>query len=144
MSDLKFGIKAKSTNHCQTVVEARHFKLIIDEPASLGGSDEGANPVEYLIGALAGCLNVVGHLVAKEMGIALGGIELDIEGDLNPLKFMGKSEAERTGYKEIRVSVKPDMDVDDATKEKWLEAVERRCPVSDNIANPTPMKISLG
>lgn len=144
MSDLKFGIKAKSTNHCQTVVEARHFKLIIDEPASLGGSDEGANPVEYLIGALAGCLNVVGHLVAKEMGIELGGIELDIEGDLNPLKFMGKSEAERTGYKEIRVSVKPDMDVDDATKEKWLETVERRCPVSDNIANPTPMKISLG
>jgi len=45
--------------------------MTIDEPDNLGGTDAGANPVEYLLAALSGYLNVVGHLVAREMGINL-------------------------------------------------------------------------
>jgi uncharacterized OsmC-like protein len=144
MSDLKFGVKARSENPTKTVVEARGFTMIIDEPKSLGGTNEGANPVEYLVAALAGCLNVVSHMVAKEMGFVLKGVEFEIEGNLNPMKFMGKSDAERTGYKEVRVSIKPDTDADEETLKKWLEEVEKRCPVSDNIANVTPVVIELG
>ena len=144
MSDLKFGVKARSENPTKTVVEARGFTMIIDEPKSLGGTNEGANPVEYLVAALAGCLNVVSHMVAKEMGFVLKGVEFEIEGNLNPMKFMGKSDAERTGYKEVRVSIKPDTDADEETLKKWLEEVEKRCPVSYNIANATPVVIELG
>ncbi|HAE62545.1 MAG TPA: osmotically inducible protein C [Eubacteriaceae bacterium] len=144
MSDLKFGVKARSENPTKTVVEARGFTMIIDEPKSLGGTNEGANPVEYLVAALAGCLNVVSHMVAKEMGFVLKGVEFEIEGNLNPMKFMGKSDVERTGYKEVRVSIKPDTDADEETLKKWLEEVEKRCPVSDNIANVTPVVIELG
>jgi uncharacterized OsmC-like protein len=83
-------------------------------------------------------------MVAKEMGFVLKGVEFEIEGNLNPMKFMGKSDAERTGYKEVRVSIKPDTDADEETLKKWLEEVEKRCPVSDNIANATPVVIELG
>jgi len=64
MGVLKFSVKAESENPTKTIVEARGFKIIIDEPESLGGTNDGANPVEYVLGALAGCLNVVGHVVA--------------------------------------------------------------------------------
>ena len=144
MSNLKFSAKAKSENDTKTVVEARGFKITIDEPESLGGTNAGANPVEYMLAALSGCLNVVGHLVAKEMGIHLNGLEIELEGDLNPARFVGKSMEDRAGYKEIRVMIKPDTDADRATLDQWIKAVENRCPVSDNLANATPLHISLG
>lgn len=144
MAILKFGVNAKSENDTKTVAEARGFKMIIDEPEGLGGTNEGANPVEYVLGALAGCLNVVAHIVAKEMGFSLKGLEIALEGDLDPAKFAGKQTEERAGYQEIRVALKPDTDADAATLEKWLHVVEQRCPVSDNLSHATPLHIQLG
>jgi uncharacterized OsmC-like protein len=141
MPVVKFSAKAKNENRTKTVVETRGFKMTIDEPENLGGTNEGANPVEFMLAALAGCLNVVGHIVAKEMGFQLNGLEIELEGDLDPAKFMGKDTEERAGYKEIRVIIKPDTDTDAETLEKWARAIEIRCPVSDNISNTTPLKI---
>ena len=143
MATLKFSIKAHSENPTKTVVEARNFKIVVDEPKNLGGTNDGPNPVEYVLAAFAGCLNVVGHLVAKEMGFSLKGMEINMEGDLDPAKFMGKETEERAGYKEIRVSLKPDSDADEETLQKWLTSVKARCPVSDNLANATPVKVVL-
>ena len=144
MSIIKFGVNAKSENGTKTVVVTRGFKMTIDEPENMGGTNGGANPVEYLLAALSGCLNVVGHLVAREMGFKLNGLELVLEGDLDPSKFSGKSMDGRAGYSEIRVTLKPNTDADKETLDKWLKAVESRCPVSDNISNPTPLHIVLG
>ncbi len=143
MSDIRFRVKAQSANAAKTVVKARQFEIIVDEPADLGGTDMGPNPVEYVLASLAGCLNVMAHLVAKEMDFELRGVEIDLWGDLNPARLFGQSFEQRAGYKEIGVYIKPDCDVDDATLEKWVKAVEERCPVSDNLQNPTPVKIEV-
>lgn len=139
----KFKVKSKSESPTKTVVKARNFELVIDEPKNLGGTDAGPNPVEYILAALSGCMNVVGHLIAKEMGFELRGIEFELEGDLDPAKFSGQDTDSRAGYQEIRVYIKPDTDADQTTLERWLQAIEQRCPVSDNLSNPTPVKISL-
>ncbi|MCK9480089.1 MAG: OsmC family protein [Firmicutes bacterium] len=144
MSNAKFSVKSKSENPTKTVVEARSFKMIIDEPAPLGGTDHGPNPVEYVLAALSGCLNVVGHMIANEMGFALRGLEFNVEGDLNTEKFQGLPTSGRAGFMEIRVTVIPDTDADSGLLQKWLEKVIERCPVSDNLANATPVKIMLG
>jgi len=143
MPDTRLRVIAKSENKTKTVVRAKTFTMIIDEPKALGGTNEGANPVEYLLSALSGCLNVVSHMVAKEMEFELRGLEIEIEGVLNPAKYMGMSDEERTGLKEVRVRMKPDTDADAATLEKWIKIVEGRCPVSDNIANVTPVIITI-
>lgn len=143
MSMLTFRAKAHSENPTKTIVKARSFEMVIDEPADLGGTNEGANPVEFLLAALAGCLNVMCHVVAKEMKIELRGVEITLSGPLNPDKLFGKATSERAGYKEINVKIAPDTDADKATLEKWIGAVESRCPVSDNLANPTPIHLSL-
>lgn len=144
MPKLKFSINAASENSTKTVVKARDFNIIIDEPKDLGGTNEGANPVEYILAAFSGCLNVVGHLVAKELGMTLKGIKIDMEGDLDPAKFMGQVTNNRAGYENIKVTIYPDTDADFKTLEKWIKAVESRCPVSDNIMNSTPISINLG
>ena len=143
MTDLTFRAKAHSENPTKTIVKARTFEMIIDEPADLGGTNDGANPVEYILAALAGCLNVMCHLVAREMNFELRGVEIKLSGTLNPAKLFGQETPDRAGYKKIEVEINPDTDADKATLEKWIQTVERRCPVSDNIANATPVHISL-
>lgn len=76
---------------------------MVDEPADLGGTDAGPNPVEYVLAGYAGCLNVVGHLVAKEMGMELKKFAVEVAGDLNPARFMGQDTPERAGFQQIRV-----------------------------------------
>ena len=143
MSDIKFRVKAKSENATKTIVKARNFEIVIDEPADLGGTDSGPNPVEFVLAAFAGCLNVMAHVVAKEMNFELRGVEIDLSGNLNPARLFGASYDERAGYKEIVVRIKPDCDADADTLNKWVEAIENRCPVSDNLQHPTPVIIEI-
>ena len=142
MANAKFQIKGVSESPARIKVKARHFNIIVDEPQNLGGDDKGASPVEYVLAALAGCLNVVGFLVAKEMGFEIRSFEVDIEGELNPAKFMGKSNEPRAGYENIKATMKVDTDADEETLGEWLRVVEERCPVSDNLANATPLSIN--
>lgn len=141
MADLKFRIKADSENPTKTVVKARNFQFVIDEPEDLGGTNSAANPVEYVLGAFAGCLNVMGHLIAKELGFELRKLHIDMTGELNPARLFGQSEEDRAGYKGISVSLKPDCDADEQTLEKWRVAIADRCPVCDNLKHATPVEM---
>ncbi len=140
---LTFDISAQAENPTQTRVSTRGFEFVVDEPDSLGGTDVGPNPVEYLLGALAGCLNVTAHVVAREMDLDVSNLEISIEGDLDPAKFMGKNDDGRAGFREIRVDVEADVDASDETIRTWLSAVETRCPVSDNLTGDTPIALSF-
>ncbi|MDZ7777715.1 MAG: OsmC family protein [Bacteroidales bacterium] len=94
------------------------------------------------MGALSGCLTVVGHMVAKEMGFTLNGMDMEMKGSLNPARFMGQSNEERAGFREIEVQIHADADADEETLKKWVAAIEDRCPVSDNLLHETPVKIA--
>ena len=121
MEDLKFRVQAHSENPTKTVVKARNFEIVIDEPESLGGTNEGANPVEFVLAAFCGCINVMGHVIAKEMKFELRGMKIKMCGNLNPQRLFGSSFKERAGYK----------------------GIEDRCPVSDNLTNKTPINLLL-
>ncbi|MCF6333694.1 MAG: OsmC family protein [Draconibacterium sp.] len=143
MSDLNFSLSGQNENPTKFVAKTRQFTLTIDEPEGLGGTNEAPNPVEFLLAAYAGCLNVMGHIIAKELDFKLNSLKIELDGDLNPSKVFGQPTADRAGYKEIRVNIIPDADADQETLDKWLEAIENRCPVNDNLINPTPVKIAL-
>jgi len=143
MADVTFAIDAQSVSATRLDVSAREFTFIVDEPAKLGGSNAGPNPVEYLLGALAGCINVVGYLVAKEMGFTIEELAIHIEGSLDSLAFLGKKPDVRPGYQEIRVRCDVRTSADAETLAHWLRTVEARCPVSDNLAHATPLHMTV-
>lgn len=141
MADIRFRVKAYSENSTKTIVKARGFELTVDEPEDLGGTNQGANPVEFVLAGYAGCLNVMSHVCAQELGIELKGVKIDIVGSLNPDRLFGKSFEERAGYKEIKATIKPDCEADEETMKKWLAAVVDRCPVGDNLKNVTDVVV---
>ncbi len=140
---LSFEATAVSTSDTGLIVKARDFEFIVDEPAALGGGDLGPNPVEYVLGSLLGCLNVVVHLVAKEKGVTLTSFTAKAKGDLDPAKFMGASDEGRAGYTSIVVSIEVESDADQAVLDEIVAIAETRCPVSDNLANVTPVTIGI-
>ena len=143
MSNLRFSVNGESNSITQFVAKARHFKLVVDEPEELGGTDEAANPVEYILAGLAGCINVVGHLVAKELGFVISKLNIDISGEINPDKLLGISNHERAGFQSIQINLNPETEADIVTLSQWLKIVEDRCPVKDNLRNETPVRLSV-
>ena len=142
--DVTYEVTATSVSHSRADVSIRDFTVIIDEPEKLGGTNAGPNPIEIELASLAGCLNVTGHLVAKEMGISLEKLEMKVSGSLNPAKFMGRGSDERAGYKKIWVSLDVESDASAEDLERWRAQIEDRCPVSDNLSNGTEVEVRIG
>ena len=141
--DLNFSVNGKRVGATKYQGLARSFELVVDEPEMLGGEDSAANPVEYLLAGYAGCLNVVFGIVAKEMKVEIKSLDINIDGDINPEKFLGISDNERTGFKSINVNIELRTNADKATEALLIEKVKSRCPVNDNLANPTPIQYTF-
>lgn len=143
MADLNFFVKGASESPTKFTAEARQFTITIDEPPALGGDDQGANPVEYLLASYAGCLNVMGHLIAGELGFKLDKLEIEVTGNINPDRLFGKDFTERSGFKKIDVKLKPHAQVSQEVLNQWMREVENRCPVNDNLREKTPTEIEV-
>lgn len=143
MSDLTFQVRGESNSPSQFVAKARQFNLVVDEPKELGGTDDGANPVEYILAGLAGCLNVIGHLVAKELNFEIRKLTIEVQGNINLNKFLGISNKGRAGFKQIKLNLIPETDASIETLVEWLKIVQERCPVKDNLANNTKINIAV-
>ncbi|ELZ91247.1 OsmC family protein [Haloferax mucosum ATCC BAA-1512] len=100
-------------------------------------------PGEYMLGSLAACYNTVGHMVADEMGFELADLVVSVAGDVDPRVYKGEHDGGRAGYREIRVVLDIDADIDDQTVANWVEMVEKRCPVCDNVFESTPSITAL-
>jgi uncharacterized OsmC-like protein len=123
----------------EDTTRTKPFVLDADEPPVLLGNDQGANPVEFVLHALAACLttSLVYHAAAR--GIQIESIESSLEGDLDLQGFLGLSEQVRRGYKQIRASFTIKSD---ASAEQ-LEALTKFSPVYDIVSNPVPVSIQI-
>jgi uncharacterized OsmC-like protein len=115
----------------------------LDEPPVLCGKNLGANPVEYLLVALSGCLttSLVAHAAAK--GIAINKVESRYEGDLDLRGFLGLAPDVKVGYEQIRVYFKIEADISTEQKEELVRMAQKYSPVFNTVVNPTAVSVQL-
>ena len=115
----------------------------IDEPPVLCGNNLGANPVEYLLVALSGCLttSLIAHSAAR--GIEIQGVKSRFEGDIDLRGFLGISEDVPVGYQDIRVYFKIDADVSDDRKEELIQMAQKYSPVFNTNTKSAPVSVLL-
>ena len=115
----------------------------IDEPPVLCGRNLGANPVEYLLVALSGCLttSLIAHAATR--GIEIRKVSSRYEGDLDLRGFLGLSEDVPVGYQEIRVYFTIDADLSEEKKEELIRMAQKYSPVYNSIAKPVPVSVKL-
>jgi uncharacterized OsmC-like protein len=128
---------------CQTFKRNQPFVFEKDEPPVLLGEDNGANPVEYVLAALDGCLitSLIYHAAAQ--GINIDEVETSFSGDLNLHGFLGLDENTRNGYEKIKVEFKIKADVPKETLQELVQLAQKRSPVFDIVSHPTPVEVSL-
>lgn len=136
-----FAVTGTSESPSKLTVSARQFTFVIDEPESLGGTDHGPNPVEFVLASLAGCINVVVHMVAKERGVEIRGLRVTVQGSLDPSRLMALPTENRAGFEAIELLAEVDSDASDEEVDEILRIAETRCPVADNLLSPTPVSL---
>jgi len=96
---------------------------------------EGPSPFEYILAGFAGCVNAVSQQVAAELGINLKSLQVEITGEA--------SLEERVGFNKIEIVLKPTTDASLQVLQKWLQLVQQKSPVYDNLVNSTPVELTL-
>ncbi len=114
-----------------------------DEPPVLLGVNQGANPVEYLLVALSGCLttSLVAHAAAHD--IQINDVSSRYEGDIDLRGFLGVSEDVPKGYQKINVFFKIDADIPDEQKEELVRMAQKYSPVFNMLKNTVPISVKL-
>jgi len=110
-----------------------------DEPPVLLGEDKGANPVEYLLHALAGCMTTTMVYHAASQGIEIEALESSIEGDIDIRGFTGLSADVPKGYGEIRVNFRARTNGDSET----LADLTRMSPVFNTVCGSVPVVVNV-
>lgn len=115
------------------------FKFHAGEPELMAGKDEGANPVEFLLSALSGCMTTTIAYYAALNGEKIEKMESTYEGDLNLQGFLGLAENVRPGYQKIRVNFKINSSVPTDHFEKYY----RFSPVYDVVSKSVPVDVKI-
>lgn len=124
---------------CQEMTHKHPFVMRADEPAVLLGEDNGANPVEFVLAGLSGCMTTTLAYHAASRGLKIDEITSEYEGDIDLHGLLDLAPKVRSGYREIRVKFKVKGDVDAATVRELVQ----KSPVFDTLANPVRIKIEV-
>jgi uncharacterized OsmC-like protein len=137
------SIEAKLDEKFKVEVKAGERTIYVDQPKAAGGTDAGPNPLEYFFISLAGCIATAARIIANQKRIKLNGMDMKVEGEFDTEILLGKSTENRAGMTGIKVSLTIDSDMSKEEKNAFVKEIESRCPVSDNIANTTPLTIEV-
>jgi len=116
----------------RTDLNVRDFHFIIAEPEKIGGKNEGPTPMEYVLGALNGCLNVVVELVAKERGFGLRDLRISSSGLVDQRGLFGTADVSPQ-FQSVKVDIGGVISAPSARLKEFQHAVLKRCPVYNLI-----------
>ena len=124
----------------QEIAHKQVFELHADEPPILAGQDDGANPVEHLLNALAACVttSMVAHAAVR--GIHIEALESELEGDIDLRGFLGLDEGVPKGFTDIRVKFRVKSDVRNMNRLKQLTTFS---PVFNTITQGANVDIQV-
>lgn len=143
LAGVQFRTSGIGTGWVATDLSSRQHTFVVDEPASLGGDDSAANPVEVALGALIACQVVTYRFWAARLGILLDDVEISAVGDLDVRGFFGLDDEVRPGFGDVRLDVRLTGPETAARYAELHAAVDAHCPVLDLFSNPTPVRTTL-
>jgi len=127
--------------------EQKHDKVFTvdaDHPRQFAATDNGATPVEIVLGALASCLMGGLASVAENRGINLTSATATVEGDMDLAGILGIDPDVRNGFSSIRVHFDVDADASEDDIASLVAQAQKRSAVFDIITNPGHVQVTVG
>ncbi len=117
------------------------FVFTNGEPPSLLGHNEGANPVEFLLHALAGCVTTTTVLHAAARGIKLRKLSTELTGNINLQGLLALDDSVPAGYESIRIRMDIEADCSDEDLAELIDFAQQHSPVCNTVCRPVPVTI---
>lgn len=134
---------AELTEHELTATRMSPKRTRVDTGDAEFVVGKDVNPVEYFLGSVVACLNSTGTMVARDMDVDIESLDATIRGGVDYSRYMGESSENRPGLQETTVAIDVESDADAETMTAWLDAVNDRCPVTDNVENESSLSVVL-
>ena len=118
--------------------KVRGYTLVCDEPSSLGGTDEGPNPLEFFVSAVGFCENVTFARFAALRGLEFDSLETSVRGHWDR-RGQGDWEGIEPAFKDFVVETRI---ASSAPLEKIREiarTTHTRCPMHASIVKIGPV-----
>jgi putative redox protein len=113
-------------------IQARNHDLVADEPASLGGSDLGPSPYEYLLGALGSCMAMTLRMYADRKGWPLEGVYVGLRAARAHERDCENCATEQVGITRIERKIELSGALTAEQRERLLQIADR-CPVKQTL-----------
>lgn len=125
----------------QFKASARHFKeVIIDEPVSFHGDDQGPSPIEYFLIGTGSCIASSLIFCLNKNKVKFSNYEAVVEGKL---KHIGP----KMLLKLVKISIQIKFNIDDETSKDKVEycksIFQNHCPLSDSIMHGIPIELEI-
>lgn len=117
------------------------FVFTNGEPPVLLGNNEGANPVEYLLHALAGCVTTTTVIHAAARGIKIHRLSTELTGDIDLQGLLALDDDVSAGYQSIRIRMDIDADCSDKEIDDLLSFARDHSPVCSTVCRPVQVSL---
>ena len=119
-----------SENYLMEIKTTNHT-VMVDEPKSIGGSNQYPNPAQYLLSALASCTAITIKMYANNKKWNVGEINVDVK--MKEVISSGKT------IKKIMKAVQFENPLEDDQIERLL-TIGSKCPISKLLEQPIEME----
>jgi uncharacterized OsmC-like protein len=119
----------------------RAFEYVHDEPPVLLGKNQGANPGESLLHALAGCITTTIVLHAMARGITIRKLSTEILGEVDVRGVLGLDETVNPGFEQILVRLDIQASCSEAELDKLIRYAEAHSTVTNTLRRPVPVTL---
>ena len=126
---------------CEDSSRTDAFEFTNGEPPVLLGNNEGANPVEFLLHALAGCVTTTTVLHAAARGIQIESLSTELVGTIDVQGLLALDDSVSVGYKEIQVLMKIEADCSEKELDDLLAFSRDHSPVCNTVCRPIPVVV---
>lgn len=123
-------------------INARGHALLADEPTSVGGTDLGPSPYDYLAAALGTCTGMTLRLYADRKGWPLDAVEVRLSHQKIHAADCSECETREGKIDEIRRSITLLGDLSTEQRAKLLEIADK-CPVHRTLHSEVRVLTSL-
>lgn len=117
------------------------FEFTNGEPPVLLGDNEGANPVEFLLHALAGCVTTTTVLHAAARGIEIRELSTELSGNIDLQGLLDLDPSVPVGYEGIRIEMHIEADCSDEELDELLAFARNHSPVCNTVCRPVPVTV---
>ena len=122
---------------------AKDFTVKVDEPLQLCGTNQYANPQEYLLASLNACMIVGYSACCAHEGIEIEELRIETEGDIDLRGFLGIDPTVKPGYDQLRYTVHIKGKGTPEQFEKVHRTVMTTSPNYFNLSTAIPLKSRL-